>query len=283
MTETSPAARQDANQEAGLPLPVGGDTRVYAIIGDPIAQVGSPHVFNTLFRNHAVRAVLVPLHVHPRDFAQAIQGLRTMRNMDGIIVTVPHKIAAAGLVDRLGDSARRIGAVNAIRREANGAYAGENFDGKGCVIGLAREGHRIRGRRALIVGAGGAGAAIAHAFADEGVSKIAIFDLDTERAKQLAAKVRAARPDVETGVGAPDPTGCDIVVNCSPLGMRRQDPFPVDPARLSPEMLVMDVILKPRISPLLKAAAASGCRTQPGYRMLEGQAEAIARFFGVIS
>lgn len=268
--------------EGGVPLPIAGDTRVYAIIGDPIAQVGSPRVFNTLFREHGAPAVLVPLHVGADDLDAAIRGLRAFRNVDGIIVTVPHKMEVAKLVDHLGDSASRIGAVNAIRREPDGTLLGDNFDGVGCVIGLQRENHALSGRPTLIVGAGGAGSAVAHAFADEGASTITIFDVDRARAEALAASIRRARPHVDARAGSPDPTGCEIVVNCSPIGMRPEDPFPIDPGLLSANMLVVDVILKPRVSRFLDAAAARGCPTQPGYRMLEGQAEAIARFFGVI-
>lgn len=211
-----------------------------------------------------------------------MRGFRAFANFDGIIVTVPHKVAVAGLVDRVGDAGKRIGAVNAIRREPDGTLLGDNFDGKGCVIGLQREGHSVSGKRTLIVGAGGAGAAVAHAFADEGASPITIFDVDTARAEALAASVRAACPRIEVSAGTADPEGCDVVVNCSPVGMRPDDPYPVDPDRLESDMLVVDVILKPRISRFLEAAAERGCATQPGYRMLEGQAEAIARFFGVI-
>lgn len=267
--------------EGGLPLPIKGDTRVYAIIGDPIAQVGSPRVFNTIFRERGTAAVLIPLHVRPQDLAAAIEGFRAFRNVDGIMVTVPHKAAVVPLLDAVGDSATRIGAVNAIRRDADGRLFGENFDGKGCVIGLERQGHRIAGRRTLITGAGGAGSAVAHAFADAGAGPLTIYDVDTPRADRLAASVRSAHPSMQVDVGSPDPAEYETVVNCSPLGMKPEDPYPMDPARLNKGTLVVDVILKPRISPFLEAAAAAGCEIQPGYRMLEGQAEAVAGFFGI--
>ena len=270
-------------RQGGLPLPITGTTRVYAIIGDPIAQVGSPRMFNGLFRERGIEAVLVPLHVAPADLADAVRGLFACRNIDGIIVTVPHKIAVASLVDRLGDSARRIGAVNAIRRDPDGATVGENFDGEGCVIGLRRAGHDLAGKSAVILGAGGAGSAVAHAFADAGVRRIVIADTDDARADALAASLRQAVPGLEALRGPADPAGADVAVNCTPLGMQPGDPYPMDLARISPDPLVVDVVLKPAVTPFLEAAAAKGCATQPGNRMLEGQAEAIARFFGVIA
>ncbi|GAB5378255.1 MAG: shikimate dehydrogenase [Acuticoccus sp.] len=268
--------------EGGLPLPISGSSRVYAILGDPIAQVGSPRVFNTLFRERGIDAVLVPLHVAPARLEEAVRGLVACQNLDGIIITVPHKIAVAHHVDRLGGMAQRIGAVNAIRREADGATVGENFDGAGCVIGLEKAGHTLGGKRAVLLGAGGAGSAVAHAFADAGVSHLVISDTDTARADHLVASLERAVPGLDAVVGPADPAGADIVVNCTPLGMAPGDPYPMDIDRLSGDTLVVDVVLKPPVTPFLKAAVARGCATQPGSRMLEGQAEAVARFFGVI-
>ena len=264
-----------------LPLPIRGDTQLFVIIGDPIAQVGSPAIFNTIFRQAGAAAVLVPYHVGAEDLEDALRGFRGARNLGGIIVTVPHKIAVLPLIDDVGDSARRIGAVNAIRREPDGALIGDNFDGQGCVAGLYNKGHQVAGRRVLLIGAGGAGRAVANALADAGAGAITLYDLDPERAAALAQSICENRPSVEVRVGSPDPSGYDVVVNCSPLGMKPEDPYPVDPARLSPQTLVVDAVLKPRISPLLKAAGARGCMVQPGYRMLEGQAHAIAEFFGI--
>lgn len=268
-------------ETGGTPLPIDGSTRIYAIIGHPIEQVGSPRVFNTLFRQAGKHAVLVPLHVLPDDLEKAMAGLRAMRNLDGIIVTVPHKAAVMDCLDAVGDNATRIGAVNAIRREPDGRFLGENFDGKGCVIGLQRQGHDLTGRRALVVGAGGAGSAVAHALADAGVASMTVFDVDTVRGQRLVAGLTSARPSLEAVVGPADPTACDLVVNCSPVGMAPDDPLPVDPSKITPGSLVVDVILKPRISRFLEAAQAAGCLVQPGYRMLEGQAEAVAGFFGM--
>lgn len=267
--------------EKGVPLPIDGTSRVYTIIGDPIAQVGSPTVFNTLFREAGFKAALVPFHVEPAALGQAMQGFRALRNLDGIIVTVPHKVAILPFLDELGPNAARIGAVNAIRREPDGRLLGENFDGKGCVIGLERQGHDLTGRKALVVGAGGAGSAVAHALADAGVAAMTVFDVDGKRRDALVESLNRARPDLDAQGGDPDPTGHDLVVNCSPVGMHADDPYPIDPERLVSGSIVVDVILKPRVSRFLEAAEKAGCAIQPGYRMLEGQAEAIATFFGV--
>jgi shikimate dehydrogenase len=264
----------------GLPLPISGETRLYMIIGDPIAQVGSPGVFNAAFRRLETKAVLVPVHVASEGLDALLRGLRAIRNLDGIVVTVPHKIAVLPFLDHVEANGRRVGAVNAVRIERDGAWIGDNFDGVGCVRGLEKAGHRLAGRGALIVGAGGAGRAVAHAFADAGVTRMRICDLDAGRADDLAESLRGHHPSLRVEAGQPDPAGFDIVANCTPLGMRAEDPFPINPARIDAGALVVDAILKLPVSPLLEAAAARGSPTQAGRAMLEGQVEAVLGFFG---
>jgi shikimate dehydrogenase len=265
----------------GLPLPLSGETRLFVIIGDPIAQVGSPGLFNPAFRRRGAKAVLVPVQVAPSDLPAAMNGFRRLQNLDGIVVTVPHKIAVMDLIDEVRPSGRRIGAVNAIRRMADGSLVGDNFDGKGCVRGLVDEGHSLAGKSILIVGGGGAGRAVAHAMSDEGPARLRLFEVDRVRLEQLIASLRDAHPELVVETGPPDPEGFDVVVNCTPLGMQAGDPYPVDPFRIDPATLVVDVILKPATSPLIQAAAQRGCAVQKGIRMLEGQVEAICDFFAI--
>jgi shikimate dehydrogenase len=267
-------------ETAGLPLPLSGETRLYAIIGDPVAQVGSPAFFNAAFRALGAKAVLIPVQVAADGLADLLRGLRTVRNLDGIVVTIPHKLAVAGLLDRIEPNGRRVGAVNAIRVERGGSWTGDNFDGVGCVRGLAKAGHDLAGRSALVVGAGGAGRAVAHAFADAGVTRVRVCDVDDARRDELTESLRAHHPALAVETGPPEPDRFDVVVNCTPLGMRAGDPFPIDPSRIAPGSLVVDVILKPSVSPLLEAAQARGCPTQGGRAMLEGQVEAVLGFFG---
>lgn len=265
----------------GLPLPISGDTRVYVIIGDPIDQVGSPLIFNAAFRELGVKAVLIPLHVSNEGLTRLFEGLRYMRNLDGIVVTVPHKMAVLEHVDDVAENAQRVGAVNAIRCEHDGRWVADNFDGRGCVVGLLKAGHELAGARVLLVGAGGAGSAVAHAFAEAGIASLHLYDTEETRLSKLVQSLNKSYKNLTISKGEVDPAGFDVVVNCTPLGMKQDDPYPVDPKRISPETLVVDVILKPFMSPLLEACAAKGCPVQPGRRMLEGQAEAILEFFGM--
>jgi shikimate dehydrogenase len=264
----------------GLPLPLSGETRLFVIIGDPVAQVGSPGLFNPAFRRRGAKAVLAPVHVGPEDLEAVMSAFRRMRNLDGIVVTIPHKIAVMDLLDQVLPSARRIGAVNAIRKTSDGRLVGDNFDGKGCVRALADSGRTVAGKSILVVGAGGAGRAVAHAMADEGPGRMRLFDLDEGRLSPVVKSLREAHPGLNVEAGPAAPEGFDVVVNCTPLGMKPDDPYPVDPARIDPAALVVDVVLKPE-TPLIAAAARRGCAVKRGVRMLEGQVDAICDFFGI--
>lgn len=190
---------------------VAGATRLYGIIGEPIAQVRSPAVFNAAFRQSGVDAVLVPLQV-PRDgFVETMRGLMRLGNLGGFMITIPHKQATMALVDEIRPRARRVGAINAVRREADGRWVADMFDGLGFVLGLEKSGHKLAGRRLLLVGAGGAGSAIADAAAEAGAAAMTIVDLDRAKAERLAATIAAARRRRDlcrcAGAGGPRPGG----------------------------------------------------------------------------
>lgn len=267
--------------QPGVPLPLTGATRLYAILGDPIAQAGSPGLFNSAFRRKKVEAVLVPFHVGQEGIAATLSAFRAGRNFDGLVVTVPHKIAIAALLDEVGPMGRRIGAVNAVRKLPDGRLIGDNFDGHGFVSGLAKKGHSLGGKRILVIGAGGAGSAVAHAVVDEMPTAVGLFDTDPARLQTLAADLAPFARSTDVHVAEADADGYDVVVNCTSVGMRDGDPLPLRLEGLKPSALVVDIILQPRITPLLREAALRGCTTQEGIHMLEGQVEEICRFFGL--
>jgi shikimate dehydrogenase len=202
-----------------------------------------------------------------------------MRNLSGVLVTMPHKQRMLAFVDELDVTARQVGALNIIRCHADGRWVGATFDGLGCVLGMQWEGNHPSNKSVLLIGAGGAGRAIAFAVAAAGARTLTIFDVDERRAASLAKSVAAAT-GCSTYVGAPDPHGCEIVINATPLGMKPDDPLPVDPNRLEPGSTVVDIINSPDPTPLCRAARARGCRTQDGRPMHEGQAVHALRFLG---
>lgn len=254
-----------------------GATRVIFIVGDPIAQVKSPAGVTAGLRAAGRDAVVVPAQVAPADLAAWLEAVRRMPNCDGVIVTVPHKFAALALSAEATPRARSIGAANVLRRCAGGWF-GDMCDGEAHVAALRSAGFDPRGKRALLVGAGGAGSAIAHALVDAGVATLALHDADPARRAALAEKLRGyGRVALENGTA--DPAGFDLATNASPMGMRAEDPLPIEAAPLSPAIFVSDVVTVPAVPPLIAAARARGCGTLTGTGMFEAVRERIVAFY----
>lgn len=147
---------------------ISGNTRLIAHLGYPTASFKAPMIYNPWFVDQQVDVKVVPMGVRPEDYAAFIPPLFTMTNIIGALVTMPHKIATCDLVQRLSPTAAIAGACNAIRREADGSLSGDMFDGEGFVLGLRRKGFNPQGTRALVVGSGGVGSAIAASLAAAG-------------------------------------------------------------------------------------------------------------------
>lgn len=260
-------------------LRLGGATRLYAIVGDPIAQVGSPAVFSTRFQALGADAILVPAHVPPDRFDEVFRALMALRNLDGLLVTVPFKARALPFADRVGRAGRMVGAINALKREADGSWSGEMFDGTGMVRAFQRKGERLEGRRVGLFGAGGAGSAIAFALADAGVASIDVVDPEAGRAGALRAKLAPAFPACRIAAATAVPANADLVVNASTVGMRVDDGLPGPLPDFAPGTLVGDVIVTQTPTAILKRAIAAGCAHVGGRDMLAGQADAIVEFF----
>ncbi len=260
---------------------VAGHARLFAIIGDPIAHVRTPLVFNAYFEAQGIAAVCVPLHIRPESLEAAVAGLRALENLDGFIVTAPHKARLAALVDRLDGDGALVGAVNTVRRAADGTLSGTMLDGHGFVAGLAQAGHAVAGRSVYMAGAGGAASALAFALAGSGIARLTLFNRTPERGQALLARVKAAYPQVEVAFGTRDPRGHDMAVNATPLGLEPDDPFSFDAHLLAPSTLVADVLMKPETTALLHAAAARGCPIHLGKHMLDGQRDLMMAYFGV--
>src|SRR5581483_9383643 len=185
------------------------------------------------------------------------------------------------LVDEVLPTGRGVGAINAVRIEPGGRWVGDMFDGKGFVAGLRKSGHEPGGKRTLLVGAGGAGSALAYALAEAGVSRLTIHDVDHAKAERLALGVARAFPEAGVGVGPNNATGYELVCNATPIGMRPGDPSPIDPSGLKPGTVAADVIILADDTPFLAAARARGCAVMGVLPMTLGQAEEMAKFLGM--
>lgn len=254
-----------------------GSTRVYFIVGDPIGQVKSPADVTKAFQARGHNAMVMPAHVAPDDLAAWLAGVSLAKNVDGIIVTVPHKFACFDLCADASARASFLHTVNVMRRDADGAWYGDMFDGLGCVAAMRDNGCQFEGRKALLVGAGGAGSAIAHALVAAGVSQLAIHDGDSMRRTALIDRL-ASLGKCPLVPGSTDPTGFDIVLNATPVGMKASDPCPVDVDRLSAGMFVGCVITAPAVTPLIAAARGRGCGTMTGAQMFGRVGELMVDF-----
>lgn len=261
-------------------LSVSGDTRVFAIIGDPIAQAKSPMLFNRLFAEIGANAILVPMQVPASHLQAAIAGLKAVANLDGIVVTVPHKVTITEAVDELGPNAQRVGAVNCMRRLHDGRWGGEMYDGDGFVSGLRREGMEPAGWRVFQAGCGGAGKAVAHALALAGVAALDLLDVKEALQRSLVAELQGLYPQIEVKAAARPSQEHELLINATPCGMAAGDPQPFELEASRAEAVVADLIMKPERTLLLCAAERRGHRIHLGRHLLESQARLVARYFG---
>lgn len=257
-----------------------GETRVLFIVGDPIKQVQSPALLTARLAEAGHNAIVVPAHVTPADLDGFIRASRLMRNLVGVIYTIPHKFAALAHCDVLTDRVQAVGSVN-VARLRDGQWEGDNCDGQGYVRGIERAGGTISGKSALLVGAGGAGSAIAYEFLARGAARVAIHDVDTARRDALIARLAPVFGG-RVGPGTDDPAGYDIVANATPVGMQPGDPSPVRVEGLRADQFVADAITRPAISPLIAEARKLGCATMPGLGMFDGVAERMSEFYAEI-
>ncbi len=257
---------------------ISGATRIVGVVADPVAHVQTPQALNVLFAAQGYDCVVVPMHVPAEGLKSFVEGLRGLRNLDGLVITVPHKVAARELADTVAGDAVLAGAVNVLRRTEGGRFEGALFDGRGFVSGLIGQGIDPKGRSALLLGAGGAASAIAVALVEAGVSHLAVANRSRHKAEALVDRIAAAHPAVRLSVSDANARGHDLVVNGTSLGLKAGDPLPLDPDTLAPEMTVAEVIMHPEWTPLLLAARDKGCRVHMGRRMLDAQLTLIAEF-----
>lgn len=257
-----------------------GHTRLIAHIGDPTGSFKAPMIYNPFFATEKINAAVVPMGVRAEDFAASFPAILRFTNIAGALITMPHKVAVVRMLDRVSRAVTIAGSCNAVRRDADGALVGDMFDGEGFVRGLARRGCAIKGASALIVGAGGAGSAIAASLAGAGIGRLALFDTNAALAEALGDRLRGHFPKLTVTTGSPDPSGFSIAINATPLGMRPGDPLPFDIARAAPDAIIGEVVMKREMTPLLEAAKARGLRYQIGLDMLFEQIPAYLAFFG---
>lgn len=262
-------------------MAITGQTRIFALIGHPVAQARSPALFNRLFEQAGRDAVCVAFDVPDGSLSSAFAGIKATANIDVVFVTTPHKRAIVPLLDELSPTARTLGAVSIARREADGRWRGAIFDGVGCVAGLRPEGHDVRDKGVLLVGCGGAGRAVGLAVTRGGARALTLVDIDRNRADDLAELLQANCPACALMVGNNASSAHDIFINATTLGMENGDPSAFPARWLTPRSVIVDLLAEPDASATGPVARQVGCRAYGGRLVHEGQAVFAARFVGL--
>ena len=246
---------------------ISGKTRVLALIGHPVGHSLSPKMHNATFAAEALDFVYVCLDVAPDDLPAAVKGMAALK-LRGFNVTMPHKRAMVGLVDELDDGARVSGAVNTVVIQ-DGILRGYNTDGGGMVRACEEAGVRLAGRRALILGAGGAAAAIGLAFGTAGTRELHIANRGVEKATDLRDKLRAAGLKNVHAHPLDALPPADVVVNATSLGMKEEDALPLPVEYLTRDRIFCDAVYRSGgETALVREARERGTKAVAGDRML---------------
>lgn len=237
-------------------------------MGFPVEHSLSPAMHNAAFRRLGLDYCYVAFSVRPDGLEDAIRGVRAL-GLRGVNVTVPHKERVVPLLDEVDDEAALIGAVNTVVND-QGVLRGFNTDGRGFMQSLAEAGIAAAGKRALLIGAGGAARAVGASLCRE-ASEVILYNRDRARAASLRDRLSALKGNVSVVDGSALADGAflssvDIIINATPLGLSPGDPLPLEPSLLSARHAVCDLLYKE--TPLLRAAAQQGCRTLDGRGML---------------
>jgi shikimate dehydrogenase len=243
-------------------------TRLAGVIGDPVRHSLSPRLHNAAYRALELDWVYVAFDVADGDAPAALDAVRAL-GLVGLSVTMPHKTAVAEGCDELTPAADALRSVNTVTPLADGRLGGDSTDGAGFCRSLADAGVDPAGRRALVLGAGGAARAVAWVLAGSGatVTVAARRAPAAEVAAALAGGKAVAWDDrVEAARTA------DLVVNATPIGMAGDDTLPLPPAAVGAGQVAADLVYEPRVTPWLEAAGARDAIAVPGLGMLVHQA-----------
>lgn len=263
-----------------MTLGITGKTVICGLIGDPVEHTMSPAMHNAAYRQMGLDYVYIPLQVRAEELGKAIDGMRAF-NIRGLNVTIPHKVAVIPFLDKLDPLAGKIGAVNTIVND-NGVLTGYNTDATGFLRALIEKGIEVRGKKAMILGAGGASRAVSLILADSGAERLIILNRAQELdwAYELAGNIsqlynmdaKAGQLNRESLDSVMERIDVSILVNATSVGMTPDvNNTPIDADLLRPGLAVFDVVYNPLKTRLLMEAEAAGARTISGIEMLVWQ------------
>jgi len=253
-------------------MAVSGKTKVFGVIGDPIEHSLSPVMQNAAFASTKLDSTFLAFNVKSSDVGKAMVGVRAL-GIQGLNVTMPHKASVISFLDEVDSVAKALKAVNTVKNE-NGKLLGFNTDGVGALSAFRENGVEFKGKKVMLLGAGGAARAIAFALAEH-AAEVSILNRSIVTAAQLADLIKETF-DSKVFAYALSPltvkgnlVDADILINATSVGMKPNDNETlVAPKWLKPDLAVMDIVYNPIETKLAKKAKAAGAKVVSGVEML---------------
>jgi shikimate dehydrogenase len=279
---------------AALTRPLGGMTLLTGIFGDPVEHSLSPAMHNAAYAALRMERAYVPFHVVPAQLGRAVRAIPAL-GLLGVNLTVPHKERATRLVDQLSLEAGILGAVNCVVNRSGHLY-GDNTDARGLEKDLRELETDLRRRLAIIIGAGGAGAAAVLACLRLGADRIVIANRTRGRALSLSRRMARRLKTADFGAKRPiEVYGLDalcdgqllsaaaVVINATPMGLTFGDFVPLKYEATPPDCLFYDMVYGAKTTAFLKPARGRGRRTADGAGMLVNQGELAFDLFNKVA
>lgn len=244
-----------------------GKTKIIGIFGDPIEHTLSPLIHNEAFSYLGLDYCYVAFNVKKDKLKEAVEGIRAL-NIKGVNITVPHKETVIQYIDELSDEAKNIGAVNTILNNEE-ILKGFNTDVNGFILSLKDKGISIKNKNFLILGAGGAAKAIVYGILKEG-GKVYIYNRTPSKALAIKEKFKKFGFIEIVEMDKSVTEKIDVIVNATSLGLKKDDPMPLNPELIKPEHVYCDIVYPE--TPLMREAERIGCKVVGGIGMLLWQA-----------
>jgi 3-dehydroquinate dehydratase/shikimate dehydrogenase len=262
---------------------INAQTEVFAVLGDPVSHSLSPVIHNAAFAELGLNSVYIPIRIFKRRLLESLNALEWL-GIKGYSVTIPHKEGVMEKAEILDEEVKEIGAANTLFREADGRWHAANTDYEAALSSLLKgitergdESPSIRGKKVLLLGAGGAARAIGWAMVQAG-ALVTIANRSVDRAKELATELGCQFCMWEHRASG----YADVLINCTPVGMHPNvDETPFKESWFREGMIVFDTVYTPETTLLLKQAKERGCHAVSGLEMFAQQAAAqFERFTG---
>ncbi len=257
-------------------------TKIYGCIADPIDHVRAPTIFTSIFKKKNIDAVMIPIHVNKNNLENVIASLKLVKNFEGLTVTIPHKTSVTDFCDYLETDAKLTRSVNWIKFDKDRKIIGNNFDGQGFVRGFKSQNYLLKNKNICIFGAGGAAVSIACSLANEEIRSLKIINRDFKKAKDLINKIKIKSKNLFVDVINYNDNftliDFDIIINATSLGLSNNDKLPFDVLKTSPQAIIVDIIMQPEETELLKHAKNLGRSIHYGKYMIESQIDLVGDF-----